>query len=85
MTEQPTAAVNPLAGIEFTGPELPPSMMIVDAVVLARVQNIETGRSQVVGFRSKGIDDVTETGMLHIAGIKDRMAWESVYGDEDDD
>ena len=69
------AAENPLAGIDFEGPELDEDEIAVDAVCIVRIQNLSTGRSRITTYRSSGLDDVVETGMLQIHAQRDMGAW----------
>lgn len=69
----------PWDGMKFKGPAIPEGAMAMDALILVRVQSVASGRSQVVNYRSVGIDDVTESGILHIAILKDRLMWEGAF------
>jgi hypothetical protein len=66
---------NPFEGLQFDGPELDGGEFIMDAVVIARVQSMDNGRSRVVAYRSHGLDDIVETGLLQIHTARDMTAW----------
>ena len=82
--EQPT--FNPVAGINFTGPEVEEGEMVMDAVLIVRVQSLDSGKSRITSYRSVGMDDVTETGMITIHAHRDLSYWthQAVVGDDND-
>jgi hypothetical protein len=67
---------NILDGVTFVGPPVPDDKVVVDALCVLRVQSVTEGRSQIIVYRTPGVDDVTETGMLYVASLKDRILWE---------
>jgi hypothetical protein len=76
---------NPVAGNEFNGPDMDPGDMVVDALLLVRVQSTDTAKSRITVYRSAGMDDVIETGMLQIHAARDMAYWvlpQAVNGDE---
>lgn len=67
---------NILDGITFNGPPVGDDKIVLDALCILRVQSVTEGRSQIITYRTPGVDDVTETGMLYVASLKDRILWE---------
>jgi hypothetical protein len=65
------AAITIVDGIEFTGPEMQPGDMVLDALLIVRVQSPGAPKSRVTVYRSAGLDDVVETGMLQIEAARD--------------
>jgi len=66
---------NPVVGIEFNGPAMEAGDMVLDAVLLVRVQSPDSPRSRVTVYRSVGMDDVIETGILQIHAARDMEYW----------
>lgn len=77
---------NPLAGINLIGPDLDAGEVVVDAVLIVRLQSVDEPRSRITVYRSEGLDDVTETGMLAIHAHRALNYWNRLpMGSGDDD
>lgn len=76
-----TAFTDALTGMQITGPDLKPGDVVVDVVIITRVQRMDEKDSSLLWHATDHTDSITELGLVRATSL----LMESGYTERDED